>query len=230
MRKDPIVLGVNANIDFLIKKGAKIKTGDSLIIYENSFEDKSINQLLDKLGSDFNETISDLSKNKVVSKYTGRVVDVVMYYNRDIEEFSPSVQKILKDYIASETQRGKIIDKNIDAENTTSISVHPINKQSGKRIKGIEVDGLCIEIYIEYVDELGIGDKISYYTALKSVISDVIKEGEEPYSDYEPEENIDAIVSSLSIVSRMCVDVYNALYLNKALIYLKKEIRDIYNK
>ncbi|QXN70107.1 putative RNA polymerase beta subunit [Bacillus phage vB_BspM_Internexus] len=226
--KKELALGVNSNIDFIVKKGDMVKTGDPLIIFENSFEDKSLNQLLDKLGDDFNETINELSKNKVSSKYTGKIVDVVMYYNKDISEFSPSVQKILKNYIKdSKKKEDKIKSVTNDL---TSVNLKPIQKQSGEKIKGTEVDGLLIEIYIEYDDELGIGDKITYYTALKTIVSDVIPKDQEPFSENDPDENIEAIMSPLSIVSRMTVDIYNALYLNKALVHLKREIGKIYSE
>ncbi|ALN97924.1 RNA-polymerase beta-subunit [Bacillus phage vB_BpuM-BpSp] len=221
-----VTLGVNANIDFLVKKGDTVKTGDPLIIFENSFEDSSLNQLLDKLGQDFNQSISELSKNKVSSKYTGEIVDVVMYYNKDVEEFSPSVQKVLKDYI----NRGKAKIKSIkdNGGDITAVNTPPVNKQSGLKIKGTEVDGLLIEIYIKYDDELGVGDKITFYTALKTIVSDVIQKGEEPFSENDPDEIVEAIISPLSIVSRMTLDIYGALYLNKALIHLKREIEKIY--
>lgn len=229
MRK-AITLGVNANINYLVKKGQKIKTGDPLVIYENSFEDSSINQLLDKLDSDFSSAINNLSKNILSSKYTGRIVDVVLTYNRNIEEFSPSIQKIINDYIKESSTKNNIIKKNVGNNIDTSINIRPTEKQNSKKIKGIDLDGLLIEIYIEYNDELSVGDKISYYTATKSVISDVIKSGQEPFSDFQKDENIDAVMSPLSIISRMSVDIYNALYLNKALIYLKRNIKNIYNK
>jgi RNA polymerase Rpb2, domain 6 len=227
MKKD-LTLGVNANIDFIVKKGDRVKTGDPLVVYENSFEDASLNQLLDKLGSDFNQTISELSKNKVSSKYTGKIVDVVMYYNKDIEEFSPSVQKVLKEYIDDSNKKRNAV--HAVTNDVSSVKLNPVSKQKSVKIKGNEVDGLLIEIYIEYVDELGVGDKITYYTALKTIVSDVIKSGEEPFSEFSPDENIEAIMSPLSIVSRMTIDIFNALYLNKALVHLKKEVGNIYGK
>lgn len=225
--KKELALGINANIDFMVKKGDMVKTGDPLIIFENSFEDKSLNQLLDKLGTDFNETINELSKNKISSKYTGKIVDVIMYYNKDIEEFSPSVQKVLKEYIKESKKKADLVKSVTD--DASSVNIKPTQKQNGFKIKGTEVDGLLIEIYIEYEDELGVGDKITYYTALKTIVSDVIQKGEEPFSEYNPEEKIEAIMSPLSIVSRMTVDIYNALYLNKAIMHLKEGVRKIYN-
>ena len=97
--KKEMILGTNANIDYIVKKGQEVKTGDPLITFENAFEDASINDFLEKLGTEFEETIASMTKNTYRSKYTGRVVDVRFYYNKDLEEFSPSIQKILTQYI-----------------------------------------------------------------------------------------------------------------------------------
>ena len=66
-----------------------------------------------------------------------------------------------------------------------------------------------------------------YFTSLKSVICDVIKEDESPYSDFHPEENVNCIFTPLSIVSRMTMDLYFSLFSNKALIELKKQFLEI---
>ena len=220
--KKEIVLGTNATIDYIVKKGDKIKTGDALITFENSFEDDSLNDLLDKLGDEMHEAISDMSKNKLTSKYTGKIVDVVIYYNRDIEEFSPSIQKLIKDYVKLHSKRKNLIQT--EAPHNV-VKTAAINKQTTSKIKGVEVDGIMIEIYIEYEDDLSIGDKITFYTALKSIISDVIPKGEEPFSESREDEKIEAVISPLSIVSRMTTDVYNALYLSKVIIELKEAVR-----
>ena len=103
-------------------------------------------------------------------------------------------------------------------------------KQPPGKIKGEDVDGVFIEIYIEYYDVAGIGDKITFYTAMKTIICDVIPEGQEPFSEYRPDENVEAFLSPLSIVTRMTTDVYNALYLGKALVELKRQVKDMYEE
>lgn len=228
--KKEITLGTNANVDFLVKKGDTVKSGDPIVIFENAFEDSSINDLLNSLGDEFSEVISDLSKNRLASKYTGRIVDVQIYYNRDLEEFSPSLQKIIKDYIKTNKSKRKAISDNIQSLDHSSIKLPILDKQEGNRIGGSVVDGIKIEVYIEYEDQLARGDKIAFYTATKAVISLVTKEGESPFSESDSNEEIQAIVSPLSIVSRMCVDIYNALFLNKFLVYLKKKALDMYFK
>ena len=91
-------LGPNANVEFLATKGSKIKSGEELMVFENSFDESEANELLDRIGQEFNEAISDLGKNKIVSKYTGEIVDIKILYNHPLEELSPSLQSIIKKY------------------------------------------------------------------------------------------------------------------------------------
>ena len=228
--KEELVLDVNANIDYLVQEGQKVKTGDPLCIFENSFEDSSINDLLAKIGDELGENISELSKNTKKSHYTGEITKVVIYYNRDVDEFTPSVQKILKNYIKVNNEKIKIVNNAKNIRDNTNIHMNPIDKIDGKKIKGKDVDGLLIEIYVEYEDQLSVGDKISFYTSLKTIICDVISNGEEPYSEYNKKENIEAIISPLSIVSRLTTDIYYSLYANKALIELKRQVKDIFEE
>lgn len=231
--KKEMVLGVNTNIDFMVKKGDNVKTGDPLIIFENSFEDASINEFLEKLGSDFDEAINSMTKNTYRSKYTGKVIDIKVYYNRDIEDFSPSIQKILKTYISKNEKIKNILLKNSSPDSLNQMNLPSIDKIDGFKIKGKEVDGLLIEFYIEYEDFLGIGDKIAFYGPCKTIISDVLDERTEmAFRNNEKGEReiLDAILSPLSLVSRMTTDIYSALYLNKTIKGLKNKIIDILNE
>ena len=162
--KKSITLGTNANIQFIVKEGQKIKTGQPLVVFENEFDDSSINDILDKLGSEFQQEIQEMTNKIVKSKYTGTITKINMYYNRDLEEFSPSIQKILKQYINKHSKKAKIVDeirKSKDSNISLNVNVPIIEKMNNAKINGEEVDGILIEIYTEYNDELGIGDKIN---------------------------------------------------------------------
>lgn len=228
MKKDKILKG-DSTVSFIAKEGQRIKTGDPLLIFENAFDDESMNSILNKIGNDFSEEIKDLSKNVFKCKYTGRVVKINIYYNAEVEEYSESIQKILKQYIAKGKSKRKII-QSIKGNGFDSINCPIIEKQNDTKIKGVEIGekGILFEFYIEYEDSLGIGDKITYNTALKTIISNIIPKDEEPYSELHPDEKIDAVLSPLSIVSRMTVDVFMDGFINKALIELKRECKEIF--
>ena len=94
-----------------------------------------------------------------------------------------------------------------------------------EKVKGENVgDGILIEIYIKHKDIIKKGDKISNYAALKGVISHVIEEGQEPWSEFRPDEEVSAFVSPMSILARKTPSVYTALFGNKILIELKRKV------
>lgn len=224
--KKEVVLGVNSNIDFLIKKGANVKTGDDLVVFDTSFEDQSINVLLGSLGDD----VAELNKNTLHSKYTGRIVDVVIYYNHPIEDYTPSVQAVLKEYIETNKDKVNFINQNVDKDNLRLINIKQTDKIDDTKIKGTDVDGLLIEVYIEYEDDLSVGDKVTYGTALKTIVSDVFEPGEEPFAESDPNDYLDAIFPPCSLVGRMTIDFFFQFYLNKAIMGLGDEITRIWKE
>jgi RNA polymerase Rpb2, domain 6 len=222
-------LGPNANVEKMVKKGQMVTSGDALLIFENSFDEAAANKILDRLGAEFDEAISESSKNIVKSKYTGEVVDIKIYYNRPVEELSDSLQKVVKDYSATIKKRMKAIQTHAGKDaNTDHITLPPHEQVNETKIQGEELDGVLIEFYIRYKDELYIGDKITFSVALKSIIADVIKKDETPYSEFKPEEEVSAIISPLSVVARMTQDVIYQMWINKVLIGLKDEVKKIY--
>lgn len=227
--KKPVSIGKKANIQFLVQEGQKIKTGQPLVIFEPEFAESEINELLDKVGSEFSQDIEELTNKMVKSKYTGRVVKVNVFYNRPLNEFSPSVRKVIEDYKSRYDRKTKAIEKVSKEIKNKSLSLDlPTTEMiDSDKIHGEEVDGLLLEIFVEYNDELSVGDKISFYTALKTVISDVIPTDKHPYTQDNKDEEIEAVLSPLSIVSRMVPDVYQMMLGNKVLIELKKQIEDI---
>jgi len=226
MRKTK-VLDKNATVSYIAKEGQDIKTGAPLLIFENSFNDDSMNDILGKIGDEFKENIAELSKNELKCKYTGKVVKINIYYTNELSEYSESLQKVIKSYINERKSRKNIIEK-IKGKGFDSLNSPIIEQQTENKIKGEDViDGVMFEFFIEYYDELGIGDKIIYGTALKTIVSKVIEKGEEPYSDYRPDEAVEAVLSPLSINSRMTLDVFIDGYVSKGLIELKRQIKEM---
>jgi hypothetical protein len=226
MRKTKI-LDKNATVSYIAKEGQEIKTGEPLLIFENAFKDDSINDILSKIGNEFAENIAEMSKNELKCKYTGKVVKINIYYTNEIDEYSTSLQNVIKSYISEKKTRKTIIEK-IKGSGYDSLNAPIIEKQTENKIKGEDViDGIMFEFFIEYYDELGIGDKIIYGTALKTIVSKVLEKDETPYSEYRPEESVEAVLSPLSINSRMTLDVFITGYISKGLIELKRQIKEM---
>lgn len=162
MMKD-VTLDTTANISFIVKKNQSIKTGDPLIIFEDGYDDPSVSAALDQLGDKFNEKIAEIAQKTIQSHYTGKIVDIKIYRNRDIKDFSKSGQRILNKYNSSYSTKEKIIKENMknSKEHIYNSNIPELNKIDSDKIKGKDVNGMYIEFYIEYEDTLSVGDKIT---------------------------------------------------------------------
>ena len=103
----------------------------------------------------------------------------------------------------------------------------PTEPLKGSTIKGITCDVL-VEIYIEHADEASVGDKLVAYGASKQVLSEVVPEGLEPYSETRPDEEISIFVSPSCVLKRMIPSLVITSSGNKVLVELKRSIRKIW--
>ena len=163
-----VVLGKNASVEGLVKKGQEINVGDELLRFETSFKDDSINDLLRNMGDDLKEGIQSLGKRPITSKYTGVIVDVKVYTTVPVEELSPSLQKIVKDYHGEIRQKQAVINKYDKSSSPYKLGLNlgattdVIETDIDGKVKGNKVgEGVLIEIYIKYEDVMGVGDKLA---------------------------------------------------------------------
>ena len=68
-----------------------------------------------------------------------------------------------------------------------------------------------------------------FFTALKSVIGEVIPEGYEPYSEFRPEEEISSLIGPSAILKRQVPSITLTLLGNKVIVELKRRLQEIYN-
>jgi len=93
---------------------------------------------------------------------------------------------------------------------------------------GQKFDGVLIQFFVEHLDKCETGDKVSAQVALKGVISVVLPDEERAISSDDPNEPIELIISPQSVISRMTIDFFMNLYVNKAIVGLKSKIQDIW--
>lgn len=229
-----ITLGKNANVDFLVKPGDNITVGDDLIRFEISFEDDSLNKFLETVGENVKEEIKSLGKTPIKSKYTGVIEDVKVYSTVELDELSPSLRKIVSNYYKRIDRKKNIINK-YDKSNSVYKMGVLLNEPTGKietkdgKVKGNEVgEGVLIEIYIKYRDVMGIGDKLAFFTALKSINGEIIPEGYEPFSEYRPNEEVSSFVAPGAVLARMTPSILLTMFGNKVLVELKRHLQEIY--
>ena len=219
------VLPKDTNVLFIAKKGQPIQEGESLLLFQNSFDEDTMNQLLKTL-SDEEDEVSDLGRINIKSKNTGVIQDIKVYRTVDIDELSPSLKKIVntyeKDVKRLKKAASSTINKSIaDMEFGSNEKLPPTGKLKDA------IDGVKIEFYIKYQDDFSVGDKLVTQSALKATCKDIFPEGKEPYSEFRPDEPIDLFLSTLSVSSRMVCSIEVSGGINKILIELARKVKKI---
>lgn len=234
--KKHVILGATSNVDYIVKPGQQIKSGEDLIRYDTSYDDAELNRLLASVRDDMKEEIVTLGKSSVTSHYTGVIEDVIVYCGTEIEELTPTLQKVVKDYQKSIKSKNKTLDKYSPETKGSAYRMGVLsNKPYGKvepdqfgKIKGFNVgNGVMIEFYITYHDELSDGDKLAAFTANKNTIGHVVPRGFEPYSEFRPYEEISSPVAPSAILQRGTPSIVITGCANKVLIELKRKMYEI---
>lgn len=228
-----LLLGKNANILNIVHKGDKVNVNDVLIEYDQSNDEEAINKLLANVSEDLKDEVSSLSKGKIVSKYTGYISDVKIYSASELNELSPSLQKLVSEYWKGIKEKKKLISqyKIEDPAKTGNLYMYedgPIKPLNGK-IKGYDIeDGILIFIYITYHNPFSIGDKLVNFSALKGVCTEILPLGSEFYSEFRPNEEISAYFPAGGMLKRMVPSVVPTMFGNKVLIELKRKLGEMY--
>lgn len=218
--KFEVTLDKNTNIISMLKVGDKVECGDSLMIWQDPFDDAEANSLMKTLAGD---DVSELGKKKLKSEVTGTITAIKIFRTVELEDLSESLRKVVKEYEKPLVELEKILSKNnID---TSQIPAHYSLPPTGKLKKA--QNAIVIEYYVEYLDTVGVGDKVVYFSANKAVEKNLIPLGKEPYTEFRPNEPIDAFVSETSIDKRMVTStpIYGSL--QKLMIELDRSVKDI---
>lgn len=228
----PAVFKRNSNILQIVNIGDHVNVGDSLLKYDISFEDNEIAKYLSKLSEGSKELLEEETKNDIKSDHAGKVIDIKLYTLLDPSNLSPSLGVQVQKYFDKGLSKKEFLEKYDSSEgiikagymltDSTEPIVNRYNTIKGK-YKGVDV---LIEIFIEHGDVMGVGDKVALYSANKQIISEVIPEGYEPYSEFRPEEEISVITSPGTIARRMTPGVIPISAATKVLLELKRNIKE----
>ena len=222
IKKDGIILPKNTNVYNIVKKGQPIQEGDPLMVFQNAFDDETANTLLKTLAMD--GEVSDLGHIPIKSKITGIVKDIKVYRTVEKSELSPSLRKLVDQYeseysgMRSAMKKHKIDDKDFDEPN--------YKLEAMGKLKNAQ-DSVMIEFYLEFNDKLAVGDKITYYSAVKGVVKYIFPEGKEPYTDRRPNEKIHSFVPVQGMDNRMVTSILIIGCINKILIELDRKVKEI---
>ena len=233
-----VTIGKNSNIEFIVKEGDEIEVGDSLVQFDTSYDDNSLNNLLAALSETDQQLVMQGSRNDVPSKYSGVIEQIKIYSTVSVDELSPSLRKVVRKYYNKINHKKEFLEK-YDPESKGSIvkcgmlvdeSTNKIEPNKFSVLKGEKIDeGVLIEFYIKHSEPLEIGSKIANFTALKNTIGEIIPKGYEPYSEFRPDEEIGTIIASNSILKRMTPSVILTSLGNKNIIELKRRLKEIYD-
>jgi len=225
-------------VDKMVKVGDKVNTGDPLIRFSKAIDDETA-EFLKTIRDDRREEIVEDTKTTLASKYTGEIADIRIYSTVPIEEMDPSLQKIVKDYHKRIKRKTDLLEK---YKNTGDCNFYKagqvinetpevVKPGSTGKILGEYIDkGVIIKIYVAYRDIAAKGDKVCAEFALKGVCSHVIEKGWEPYSEYRPDEEISTMIAPLAIAARKTPSVFLAMFGNKCLIEMKRQLKELYEK
>ena len=198
-----------------------IEASDDLIIWENAFDDESASSMMDALAkaSEF----SDVGKRRLKSEVTGTITAIRIYRTVELDELSPSLKKIVSAYEKPLKEKAKFLEDN--GIKGKRVQAHTKLAPTGKLKKS--QDAVFIEFYVEYMDTVGVGDKVVYNSANKAVEKGIFPEGKEPYTYFRPNEPIDALLAATSIDKRMVSSTYVYGSLQKLMIELDRSVKDI---
>jgi len=232
-----VALSKNSYVDFMVNIGDHVNTGDVLIKFDSAHDDPFAAAFLDAIREDQKEDIIADNITTIASKFTGVVADIKIYCTVDPNELSPSLEKIVKSYYRRVNKKINILDKySNEGDSSYYKSGNLITEVPEKitpniqgKIRGTKVDeGVLVVFYIEYKDLMSKGDKSCSEFALKGIVSHVIEEGLEPYSEFRPEEEISTFVAPLAVSARKTPSLFLAMFGNKLLIEAKNQLREIY--
>ena len=218
----PVTINKNSNVTLLKHIGDHVLEGDTILTHQSSYDDDAATSLLRNLQMDEDE-IQELGKNPIRSKHTGVIADIKVYRTVDMDELSPSLQQIVKDYETPIKHKRQIMEKyGVDS------ATLPPTKKVGNVGKTKNVyDAVLLEIYIKYTDEMAVGDKVVFYSANKGILKNIIPDGQEPYTNARPEEKIDAFVSISSLNGRMVTSTILFGAISKLMVELDRTCKDI---
>ena len=161
-----------------------------------------------------------------------------MYSTVDMEELSPSLQKIFGAYYGDIKKKKKLLESYDEAGKNsimkcgilctdTTSKIEP-NKYGTIRGENVE-NSVLIEFYIEELEPLEVASKIANYSGLKNTIAEVIPKGYEPYTtDVLPDIPFDTIIAENSILKRMTPTIYVIGFANKLVVAFKEILREIW--
>lgn len=216
------VINKDSKIFKMMKVGDHVEASDSLIIWEDTFDDEDAADMMAALSNDETD-FSELGKRKLKSEVTGTIKAIKIYRTVELEEMSDSVRKVVREYEKPIKELAKVIkDNNLSI---SKVPAHYVLPPTGKLKKA--QNAIYVEFFVEYLDTVGVGDKVVFNAANKAVEKAIYPPGMEPYTAFRPREIIDGQLSETSISKRLVNSIISYGALQKLMIELDRSVKDI---
>lgn len=231
-----ISLPSTTKVGQMVKIGDHVNIGDTLIKYDKYSDDdeeiKLINEISKNMTSDEVNEFIDSTSTTMKATDSGEIIGIKIYCTTELDELSPTLKKVVSDYYKHIKRTDSYLEKYKNPGDNKFRKCGQLLTESAEKteaaygkIKNEYVgDGVLIEFYIRHKDIIKKGDKTTNYCALKGVVSNVIPEGQEPWSEFRPDEDVDAFISPLSILARKTPSMYITLFGNKIIVELKRRL------
>lgn len=217
-----VVLDKGSNIFIYKKIGDEVIEGETLMSFQEDFDDDAVNRLMKNLSMD-KDSISELGNNKITSKHSGTICDIKVYRTVELDQLSESLRTFVSKYESDLTKTKKIYTKyGIDSTGLQSAG-KSVNTGKTKNVK----DGVKIIFYIKYIDNMSVGDKVTFYSANKGIVKYLIPKGQEPTSTFRPTEHIDTFSTIGSVNGRMTCSIPVVIGLNKLMVELDRAVKTL---
>lgn len=228
-------IGKNAFVQSFPKVGDEVRIADPLVLYDKSFDDPIVNKMLNAYRDLFNENTIQSNMSSIKSEHSGVITKIEIICTCDLDELSPSLRTIVEDHYNTLGKRISVLDKHknkddVDSYKCGQVLVEVPEKVETKygKVKGKYVgDGIRVSVYVKKANIAKKGDKLASFTALKGIISDVIPKGYEPIA-LETGTKIDASISPLAILARKTPSILIAMFGNKCMIEITKQMREFW--
>ena len=220
--KEERILDASTNIYHWVKVGTEVQQEDILYETQTAYEEEDVNLLLKSLAGD-SEEISKLGRRPVKSPVTGKVVGIKVYRTCELSEMSENMRKFFNEA----EKESKVTLKKLESLkiNDPTITGSTIKLQPIGKLKNCE-NCVLIEYYLEYHDIMALGDKLSYWSANKGTVHNIVPSELAPYTDFRPDEEISAFTGISSINKRQIASNVIVGSLNKLMIELGRSVRE----
>jgi len=215
-RESPINLPEGSDINYFAKIGDPIVSSGALI---KTTMLSALPSLYKKMQDSNSSIIQKAGYDSHDAHHSGTVQAIEVSLPSGYKP-QKGVQELI-DYIKDKNKAVDDITSKISSDVDiikSGISTHP--KSDNPLVRVI--------YYLKDEDKLGVGDKITLFSANKQVASYQVPKGLDAFSEYNPDEPIGAISSGGTIFKRMTPSVILIGFINKVLLTLKSKVIEMW--